>query len=162
MRGRMNKQSGFTLLEVVTSLSIFGFLMLSVLSFYQFQERLIQKEMTAQEVKQNGRVALNRTLFLIQEHAPLVVNSDTISVEEGGELIPLLDFNGVTKRAALNYLMSEDGETGVLVNREGEVVAEHISSFKVTQEDDLLDVAIVVSEGKEEFLFHRKVYLRKL
>lgn len=156
------KENGFTLLEVTISISVFGLIMLSVFSFYEFQQKLIQREVVSQEVNQHGRMALNTIYAQIQENDPVLIDGDMVIAFEGDEVIPLIDFSGYTTRGKLNYQKGTSEEPGRLLGENGRIVSDHIESLSVTEEENLVDIKVTVKSGTTTQIFQRKIYLGKL
>ena len=160
----LKSNRGFTLLEVVTSIALFSFLLISVFQFYSNQQELMAYEIQKQDTKTHARTVMNRIFIELSYATNLKVDENlnmVVMVSEEGNLIPIIDFTGYTERGRLNYLTGEKHD--MIVNEKSEIISDQIDDFSITYQDDKISISVTVNDKKNKpYTLKRDFYLHKL
>ncbi len=117
MRGRLQGETGLSLLEVIVSLSLFSLFLFALLTFYSLGFRSYQQGAAQADVQQNARIALynmDRSFRV----------ADRFAIQDGGSSIEFY-FPGSSRKYAYRVRY---GELEYLIGTSVTKVASHITS----------------------------------
>lgn len=114
---KLNCRSGFTLLEVLLSLTIFSLLLTAFFNFYRDALQGWSRESSAMELQQNARIALYEIIRELRYALELEGLNDE-------SVLPLFDGKDGTPQGAkkVNYISSEGKKSEIAFNENKRVV----------------------------------------
>ncbi len=118
MKGRLQAETGLSLLEVIVSMSLFSMFLFALLTFYSLGFRSYQQGATQADVQQNARIALYN-----MDRSLRVVDRFTI---QGGSVI---EFYFPNNNRKYTYRVRY-GELEYLIGTSVTKVASHITSVE--------------------------------
>lgn len=157
LRFKKHSPSGFTLLEVMIAVSIFGFLMIYASQFMRLEIRLLDKATREDDLEHAARFAMLHTVDLIR-----MIPNPTLKLEE--EDLGIYTSGSVeTCKINLNPTDSETLPDGtiyydktkrkLMLKKETDdyLIAEHIQSIKFELDGTrLLKISILASEAPDD------------
>lgn len=149
---RLKKINGFTLIELIITLSILGIVIVFMSQILNFNIRFVKHEDKRIEYAQNARIAANAIMDIVNMTDAANVNYTTNSsqIDIAGDII--LDVTKQTTTPAtlprLWYYFPIGNQYGELMDNNGKVVAQYVSDLKITQAASGNYINVSISTGE--------------
>lgn len=152
-----NNQKGFTLLELLVTIGMFSLVIGYFTLFFSNEIRVYYSKDNDIELKQDGRIAIDRLVSKIRSKNGLSFISrpdDTIEkIYEGSNIVVNTEKNPpVDEMGEISFTFSDAKGYGELVDKEGNRIIGNISGFVITKRDiedhSLVKIAISCKSGK--------------
>ena len=180
------KQHGFTILEILISLSIFTILVMLTGSMFVISQQSYRKASVRAELTQNARVSLDRISREARQAVDIATVLPTTEVGAENEL-KFQDGHDISQityiryyligsdlmRQHLAYEFSSDPGVYVLwdsvdgigdppdeINLEERIVGEYFNSINFWGEDGLVNISIELSKNQNTINFNASIYSR--
>lgn len=154
-----NSARGFTLLEVMVTIGIFGLVLSSFMVYYSNEIRQYYSKENTIELRQSARIALDRVATKIRSSVGLAVTTDG-----EGNVSAIKDYEdnliintGSSSGGEINY----DSDKDELVDGSGNKIAGNITDFTITPNEtnaQLLAITIKVGNARAERTTGEKSY----
>lgn len=176
------KENGFTILEVVVSISIFTILILLTAAFFSLSQKSYNTGVNGNELTQNARVSLDRISREIRQSTGIITALSATSTEiffQNGHDITQISYmryylNGTDlMRAHEAYHFSADPSVYVIWNSldafgqppekltlEDRVVGEYFNNMQFWGDNNLVHILITLTKNQKQLKIQSSVFCR--
>ncbi|KKR21755.1 MAG: hypothetical protein UT48_C0004G0011 [Parcubacteria group bacterium GW2011_GWE2_39_37] len=190
MKKNIFKETGFTLAEIVVSISLFLIIILMVSSIYSIVQKAYNQGSNEAELLQNARVTLDRmsrelrqsvkivTSLPVSENDPLIPPINSIQFQDGHDLSQIsyiryyLDGTSL-KRSQIGYYFNSDPTTYVYWNSvdvgggppvevvlNSSVVGEYFEDLNFWGSAGVINISISLQKNQKKFHVNSSVFTR--
>lgn len=181
------KRGGFTIVEIMVSVSLFAILILLVNSLYSVSQKAYTKGSNKGELVQNARVCIDRISREIRQSVEMITALPATSTENHSSEIFFRDGHNIDEISYIYYYMDEDqlirqhrayffsSEPDVYVSLssvdetgnppevkilEDRVVGEYFDSVGFWGSDGLVHIEMALSKNQDDIKVRTSVYSR--
>lgn len=155
---RSNKkfQSGFTLLEVVVTIGIFSLILGYIMTYFSHEIRQYSSKENLIELKQNGRIALDRVVTKIRSYSGLILQTrgdGTISTIKDENDVVVINTDENASDGEIRYSYDSGKGFGELLDSSGNKIVGNIKQFSIIRDpenDQLLLITIICGNNRND------------
>ncbi len=160
---QLNKENGFTLIEIMMGTAILAFFLLIVYSFLGFNIKYQNEYSADADSYTEARIAMQRIVYLLGQYQELKIAPDphvpsagivyAQNNEQQDQLIPLINFQeneSNTMSEVSNYkyyyYRPNGSDYGQILNYDGSIIADGVKDFEIisSQQQDYIDIHIEI------------------